>query len=257
MSKSRLGRSKPTTDRVLQNIADETRREIVAVLRERRSPVHVEELAALVVGEREEESVVDGTEPDGTPVDVALTHVHLPALADADLVEWTSSDGTVTATDHPAYEDEQLRGLLSADADTADWEAVIRRLADVRRRHVVSVLEDGDGTIGRRALARRVAAREADEEPSDICQSTVDTVETSLYHTHIPALRRASLVDTEGETVTYDGHPAIDQGWLSIDLDGTDGNGSRTGNVGGTRAPDEGGASVEPATTTTVDEADD
>lgn len=256
MSKSPLGRSKPTTDQVLESVGDETRRETLAVLQGRTSPVPVEELAAVIVSAHEGIPVADVTEADRAPVAVDLAHVHLPALADADLVEWAPGDGAVAPTDHPVHDDEQLQDMLSADVDADVWDAVVARLADARRRHIVSILEDGDGTIGRRALARRVAAREVDEGPSDVAPSTVDTVETSLYHTHIPALRRAGLVDSDGETVTYDGHPALDSAWLSIDLDGTDGADSRTPNVDRTRAPEDSGTSVEPPQTT-FDEADD
>ena len=256
MSKSRLGRSKPTTDRVLESVADETRREIVAVLRERPSPVPVEELAANMVAAHEEIPVADIEEADRAAAEVSLTHVHLPTLAVAGLVEWTPGDCSVNITDHPAHDDDQLRDLLSADAEATGYDSVVRRLADDRRRHILAVLEEGDGTIGRRALARRVAASEVDEGSPDIDESTVDDVETSLYHRHLPALRRAGLVVSDGETVTYDGHPALDPSWLSIDLDGTGGTDSSARNVDGTRAADDSGTSVEPPQTT-ADEADD
>lgn len=257
MSKSRLGRSKPTTDRVLESMTDETRREAVAVLRERTSPIPVEQLAAAVVAARRDTSV-DGVEADErTTVAVDLAHVHLPALADAGLVEWSPDDGVVVATDHPAYDDELLQGIISVEAD--DWEAVVARLADARRRRIVSILEEGDGTIGRRALARRVAAREIGDRPSGVAESTVDAVETSLYHVHIPTLRRVGLVESDGETVNYAGHPDLESAWLSIDLDdtvGTDDSGSSPRDVDGTQTSEDGGTSVE-APQTTFDEAGD
>lgn len=254
MSKSRLGRSKPTTDRILDCISDETRREALAVLRERTSPVPVEELAAAVVAAQEGTPVDGVAADDQATVAVDLAHGHLPALADAGLVEWSPGDGVVVATDHPAHDDELLQGIVSVDAD--DWDEVVARLADVRRRRVVSILEDGDGTICRRALARRVAARGMGDRPSGVPESTVDTVETSLYHVHIPILRRAGLVESDGETVNYAGHPALEPAWLTIDLDGTDDAGSRTRDVDETRAPEDGGTPVE-SPQTPFDEAGD
>ena len=253
MSKSRLGRSKPTTDRVLESMTDETRREAVAVLRKRSSPVPVEELAASVVAAQEDTPVDRVAEDDRATVAVDLAHVHLPALADAGLVEWSPGDGVV-ATDHPAHDDDLLQEIISVDAD--DWDGVVARLADVRRRRIVSVLEDGDGTIGRRALARRVAAREIRDRPAAVSESTVDTVETSLYHVHIPILRRAGLVESDGETVNYAGHPALEPSWLSIDLDDADDAGSKTRAVDETRTSEDGGTSVE-SPQTTFDEAGD
>ncbi|QLD88161.1 hypothetical protein HWV07_03565 [Natronomonas salina] len=218
MNESRTRRSESTTDRVLGCLAHETRRETVAVLRDRTTAVSVEELAAVVVARRDERPVADVPEADRTSVAVQLSHAHLPALADADLVDWTPGEETVALTDHPALDDEQLAELLSADAAIDDWDALIRSLADARRRHLVSTLENAEGTVERRALARRVAAREADEARSAVSEPTVDTVETSLYHVHLPALRRCGLVETDGETVTYDGHSEFDASWVSIDL---------------------------------------
>lgn len=218
MNESRTRRSESTTDRVLGCIAHETRRETVAVLRGRTAAVSVEELAAVVVARRDDRPVADVPEADRTSVAVQLAHAHLPALADADLVDWTPGEGTVAPTDHPALDDEQLTDLLSAGTAIDDWDAVIRSLADARRRNLVSILEAADGTVGRRTLARRVAARETDEAPSAVPGPTVDTVETSLYHVHLPALRRCGLVETDGETVTYDGRSEFEASWVSIDL---------------------------------------
>lgn len=218
MNGSRTRRSESTTDRVLGCIAHETRRETVAVLRDRATAVSVEELAAVVVARRDDRPIADVPEADRTSVAVQLAHSHLPALADADLVDWTPGEETVGLTDHPALEDEQLTELLSADAAIDDWDALIRSLADARRRLLVSILEDAEGTVERRSLARRVAGRETDEAPSAVPEPTVDTVETSLYHVHFPALREVGLVEIDGETVAYDGHSDFEASWVSIDL---------------------------------------
>lgn len=253
MNESRTRRSESTTDRVLGCIAHETRRETVAVLRDRTAAVPVEELAAVVVARRDERPVADVPEADRTSVAAQLAHAHLPALADADLVDWTPGEETVAPTDHPALDDDQLTELLSTDAAIDDRDALIRCLADARRRHLVSILEDADGTVGRRALARRVAARETDETPSAVPEPTVDTVETSLYHVHLPTLREVGLVETDGETVAYDGRSDFEASWVSIDLARAEE--STTPGAVESRTGEENGT-VEPPQTS-FDEADD
>lgn len=254
MSESRTDRSESTADRVLGCVADETRRETVAVLRERPSAVSVEELAAAVAARRDERPSADVAEADRTSLAVELAHAHLPALADADLVDWHPGDDAVAATDHPAFDDEHLLELLSADRDTPELEVALRCLADARRRHIVSVLEDADGTVGRRALARRVAARESEESSSSVPQPTVDAVETSLYHVHLPTLREAGLVETDGETVGYGGNSDLAAAVLSFGLDRADE--PTNPDADGATTPDDKVTAVEPPQTS-FDEAGD
>lgn len=73
----------PRIDAVFDALADDHRRELLAYLRDA-SEASVEELASIIDGQ------ADGVRR-GDDLAVRLHHVHLPKLADADLVEYDRS----------------------------------------------------------------------------------------------------------------------------------------------------------------------
>lgn len=213
MSEPRAPVREPSTDQVLESVAEEVRREALVVLEDRSEPVSVRELATAVAALR------TGTPYDAVgnaarkPVAVALVHVHLPKLSAADLVDWAPGEDVVATPDRAALDDRRLRELLSVEAD--DWDAVLRALADARRRAALAILQRADDGCRRGTLARRLAATELDVEPSDAPDDAVEDVRTELHHAHLPKLRMADLVSVDGEAVQYEGHTELDSGWLT------------------------------------------
>lgn len=120
---------------------------------------------------------------------VELRHVHLPKLADADLVTWDVDEATVVETATPATDERTFdRGVSEGD----EWDDVLAHDPDGRRRSVLTILESRGGSLGRADLAHEVAAREADGEPST---ETVEEVLVTLHHVHLPKLEAAGLVE--------------------------------------------------------------
>lgn len=90
-------------DDVLANLADERRRTVLSVLEDRDAPVGTEDLARAVAardGPADPETVAD--------LRVSLSHVHLPKLADADLIGYDRDTGRAAYVGHPALPDEGL-----------------------------------------------------------------------------------------------------------------------------------------------------
>lgn len=195
---------KPSRNPVLETLTDGRRRRLLSLLLDGDSPTTGRELADRLVAA---ESGAPAAEVDAGTVRaarVALQHRHLPPLADAGLVAWAGPGRTVATTDHPALGDPWFRHLVETDAD--GWDDVVDCLADERRRAALLVLEERADAMERTDLARAVAARERGGDPSS---GAVEEVSATLYHVHLPKLADAGLVDTDGETVTYRGHPEL------------------------------------------------
>jgi hypothetical protein len=146
-----------------------------------------------------------------------LEHVHLPQLAGADLVE--DSGEVVDRTNHPALHDPKIETIIETDAE--DWDAVLACLADRRRRVVLSTLSTSDTPIDRLELATAIAHTvHGDSDPN----GSVKPVLQELHHTHLPKLEAAGLCtyDTDAKTVTYEGHPGLDEEWLGSRLEHLD-----------------------------------
>ncbi len=202
---------------VVGALASARRRHALAAVMDRSAPVGERDLATLVAAAEQCKPLVAVTREETRAVRTDLRHVHVPALADAGLVEYDPDDGTVAASDHPALGDAWLRRIVETNAD--GWSAVLDCLADDRRRVVLAVLAVHDGPMDRRALAREVAARDPDADGS----AAVRDVLGSLHHVHLPKLVDAGLVECDdiAETVTYRGHPDVDARWFDFGADET------------------------------------
>lgn len=154
-----------------------------------------EELAARVAaGDVEPDDVAD---EDVQDIHVALRHIDLPKAAEAGLVTWDPEEGTVTPDGDHDISETEFRQLFDDGWDDA---AAVAR--DRQRRATLDVLETIGDEVSLPELAAKVAAHEADAEPSS---EDVDDVATALHHRHLPKLRKAGLVeyDTDTETITY------------------------------------------------------
>jgi DNA-binding transcriptional ArsR family regulator len=231
---------------ILVAVAVRRRRLVLSVLQNRTSPVSERELATQLVAIEGEKSPVDVTREEVATIHADLVHAQLPRLEAASLVARDTDEGTVTTTDHPALDDPHFQEIVETDAD--GWDAVVANLARPQRRTILAVLEDRDGSLEDRDdsledrddslddrddslddrdepmavadLAAAVRGRETgDESPAD---ASTDVL-ASLHHVHLPKLERAGLLayDADEGTVTYEGHPKLDETWFDPGPDET------------------------------------
>jgi hypothetical protein len=102
----------------------------------------------------------------------------------------------------------------SFGSPTGGTDAVFLALSDPRRRHVLDALRERDSSIPLSELARSVAKREAaSAESADSAAPDEDAarVHLSLYHSHIPKLADAGVVEysPEGGTVGLSNDAAL------------------------------------------------
>ncbi|QSW98826.1 DUF7344 domain-containing protein [Haloterrigena alkaliphila] len=216
-------RTSDSRDAIFGALADEQRREILRIVRER-SPSRIDksdlayELAAVIGDKR----LADVTDDEYRRALVDCQHRSLPALIDAGLLAGTDDDAVV-ATDHWAFDDSELATVLDGrtDAREGDLDALFDSLADARRRTILTVLGNQYHAISTETLARDVAARESGTAERDVSQDRLERVHSSLVHSHLPRLRDAGLVgyDADAGSVSYEGHPMLRTEWLE---DGAD-----------------------------------
>jgi hypothetical protein len=198
---------------LLSALAAGRRRTVVSLLLDRTSAVDVRELATNLAAAETDQPLVAVPREAVRERRAELVHAHLPALADAGLVEYDGADGTVATTDHPALADPRLREILATDEEGFD--AVLDGVADQRRRIVLGILEEHDAAMDRRRLAREVADVES---RLDSTPDSVDAVLVSLHHVHLPKLAAVGLIeyDAEAGRVAYEGHPSLAEGWFDV-----------------------------------------
>lgn len=72
-------------------------------------------------------------------------------------------------------------------------------LAHPRRRHVILCLREYEDPMALADLADEIAALENDTSPMEVPPDEVERVYLSLYHTHVPKLADARVVQYEQE----------------------------------------------------------
>lgn len=195
--------------------ADGNRRYTLGLLDGRVSATSVSDLAAHLAARAGEKSLLSVTDAEHRRQLTDLRHRHLPAMADAGLIEYDREAAAVTAR----FEDVDELGLDEVPADD-DLDALFRALADERRRTTLSVLSEQRHPIRLETLARDVAAREAGEPERAVSGAAVDRVRVSLVHSHLPLLREAGLVTADDAgRLSYEGHPALRARWLRPDFE--------------------------------------
>lgn len=196
---------------VFQGLADDRRRAVLDVLLSATDTLTERELARALAAAETDGSTASIDADAVDTVQTTLRHSHLPALQEAQLVHWDRTSATVRAADHPAFQDDAIRQLVSTD-DAAD---LFDALADERRRFVLAVLFTYGGSVEQSTVARKVADLETAERRS---AGEPEDVRISLYHVHFPKLEAAGLVerDPENDEVRYVGHPDVDDSWFTF-----------------------------------------
>lgn len=196
-------------ERVYEALAHPHRSATIVVLRERRRPIPTSDLATWVAARTNDKPLVEVERSEHQHVLTSLRHNHLPTLRERDLIDWCPDADEVALADEPTVDRDRLTALVDVRAD-AGGDRLFRTLANSRRRRVITVLADVEETSVE-TLARRVAAREARTDPDDVSEQTVDRVEVSLHHSHLPAMAGIDLLayDRESDSVSYEGHPLL------------------------------------------------
>lgn len=189
-------------------LAHMRRRRILSLL-QRITQTRVDELATHLVAEETDKVLMDVTRSEAEHAQVELINVHLPQLTDAGLV--SQEDGLIMTTQHPALQDPKINAMIEADG--SNWDDILACLADKRRRIVLTTLYRNDGPMNRITLATEVAE---DTQSDGETAEPVEEVLLDLHHVHLPKLADAGLVtyDIDDETITYKGHPELDEEWL-------------------------------------------
>lgn len=101
--------------------------------------------------------------------------------------------------------------------ESVDLETALELLADERRRRVLLTLRECDSHVSLDELALRVASRTQESTFGVVSQRLIDRVKISLYHTHLPKLHDANVVeyDVARETVAL----TMESGYLEELLD--------------------------------------
>ncbi|WP_323192611.1 hypothetical protein [Halostella sp. PRR32] len=81
-----------------------------------------------------------------------------------------------------------------------ELDAIFRLLSSQRRRYVLHSLKEYENPLALADLAKEVGIRETDGANSEVSVEEVKRISISLYHTHIPKLRDANIVQYDKET---------------------------------------------------------
>ena len=139
--------------------------------------------------------LADATGTDEDRLRARLHHSYLPKLADAGLVEYDAERELVADGEDARFEAmvPTVESFEQAD-HSISLDSLFGLLADFRRREaLVTLLTHED--ISLPDLADEVAIAERGEPLTRIDADDVLHVYLSLYHTHVPKLARAGLVE--------------------------------------------------------------
>lgn len=179
-------------------LADETRRRIIRVLQGNSGPISEQRLAERLAA-MESDSGKTKSETAET-LSVRLYHVHLPKLAESELIEWDRTAQTVFRSDYPLDEIHRFEERIS----TNGWGSIASALADGRRRRALAILEARDEPITREELADELASREASGQRAE---PLIEKISLQLHNHYLPKLEEVDLVryDPDESTVEYRG----------------------------------------------------
>lgn len=204
-------------------LADADRRRCLGLVRERSpAPVSTTDLATELAAWSLEKPLVAVTDDEHERMQTRLHHSILPLLAEAELLAYDRETGAVSIASHPASRDPHVgESLTGKRASDESFDDAFGALADPRRRSLLSVVAEQHRPIDVRTLASDLAAPELDGRDRDDPAETVDRVERSLVHTHLPHLADRELIeyDPDENLVAYEGHPELRARWLASGFD--------------------------------------
>jgi hypothetical protein len=123
-------------------------------------------------------------------------------------MHWSTTMSTIeTSADEPTREEPSD----SDDAPTLTVDDVFHLLQDGRRRNVLRCLQGEDGAVRVVDVAERVAAWECDTTVRALPPEERERVYVSLYHSHLPKLDDAGVVEYDESAETVERTPLADR----------------------------------------------
>jgi hypothetical protein len=113
----------------------------------------------------------------------------------AELASDTSSNAEAIAEELPESPPESAAAAEGAGVETTlPLDQVFSVLKNERRRRVLELLQDADGTVSLSDLAEEIAAMENDKEVAQITSSERKRVYVGLYQCHLPKMDSMGVV---------------------------------------------------------------
>ncbi|WP_435175065.1 DUF7344 domain-containing protein [Halorussus sp. AFM4] len=187
-------------DAAFEALSDRTCRALVGQLDERDGEaVVVTDLAARLAETDEDGGAADAAPDPECRLRARLHHTLLPKLDDAGLVDYDADRGLVRYRPDSRFAAaaSAVASFEAADPDVS-LDALCDLFADYRRRTAYLTLVAHDD-LSLPDLADEVAVAERDRPLQEIDPDDVLEVYLSLYHTHVPKLADAGLVDYDQE----------------------------------------------------------
>jgi hypothetical protein len=98
------------------------------------------------------------------------------------------------------------------DGDDIAWSSII---GDRRQRRILSLLLDRDHPMTERELGVRLATLEDGVEPSDVTESTLDSIRIDLHHRCLPQQTAVGWIERRPDGVVIDERPSFESAKLS------------------------------------------
>lgn len=95
-----------------------------------------------------------------------------------------------------------------AESDGQSIDVILDLLGSQRRRDVLACLTDTNDPIALADLAADVGARESERALSEIPDGELQTISTSLYHTHLPKLADAGVIEYDDSDLIRAAEPS-------------------------------------------------
>lgn len=184
----------PSRDAVFDALADTRRRILLALLQEQQRPISVCELAAEIAARESDERVEDVDEEHRRRVLTDLHHNQLPRLTQTNLVLHDRDRRSVSIAARSLFEHDVAEIIRSCERGEPADDIVFECLADRRRRQIVAVLDETDQSMPLSSLAGKVA-----DQLDETDETSIERVQTSLYHVDLPKLADAGLVDYDAD----------------------------------------------------------
>ncbi|WP_266082748.1 DUF7344 domain-containing protein [Haladaptatus caseinilyticus] len=184
------------------------RRSILATLNDEDAAMSEQELA-LRLAEGDQKVPETDVTPEIQTIHTNLNHAQLPLLEDNGFIEWNQEEGTVTTTDHRAFEDPQFERFLEIEHDEVD--DALAGLANKHRRLLLAILRDTQESMSKTALAQKIHQR--DNEGSKSTQTATKELVVMLSHVHLPLLSDAEIVEYNEATghAVYTEHSGLEE----------------------------------------------